>query len=216
MNVTLANEEIELLPEKAFYWKKESLLGFSDVHLGKAESLQSYGIPVPSGSHHEDLKKISNLIEKTNAKKIVILGDFIHQKNSWTAELLNDLKLFFKAHDHVEWILLIGNHERGSISQLQQLPFHIVENDLNIGPFLLTHGHTQDAAAKNFQIQGHVHPVVKLEQGSTRLRLPCFVVCENSLTLPSFGSLTGGYEMKPNPKQKVYAVTSSSVFFVPK
>jgi len=216
MILRCAGEQIQLLPEKAFYWPKEKLLGFSDVHLGKAESLQQYGIPLPSGSHSEDLNRMTKLIEKTAAEKIIILGDLIHQKNSWTEKIQNDLKKFLQQHDTVQWTLLIGNHERGSLQFLQNLPLNLIKNEFVSPPFLFLHGHVTSEATKatSFTIQGHIHPVIRMEFGSTRLRLPCFVLTENSLTLPAFGNLTGGYLIHPTPKQKIFAIADQDIFQV--
>lgn len=215
MIVRLAGEEIHLLPQKAFYWPAKKLLGFSDVHLGKAESLQAHGIPIPSGNHVDELSKIFKLIEETSAEKVIILGDLIHHRTSWTEKLTCDLMAFFASNSQIEWTLLIGNHERGSLDHFKKFPLHLVENHLLLPPFLMTHGHSEQKKNNGeFEIQGHAHPVIKLEQGSTRLRLPCFVVSEHCMTLPSFGDLTGGYEVRPKSKQKIYAVTEKSVFQV--
>src|SRR5437868_3493280 len=141
MKLQLANEDIELLPEKAFFWQQNHLLGLSDVHLGKAESYQTAGIPLPSGTHREDLLKISNLIHRYQIQKVVILGDWIHNRFSLSDIIMQDFHDFFAAHNHIQWTLLLGNHEKGSHEILRRLPFHLVEDEIQIGPFLLTHGH---------------------------------------------------------------------------
>lgn len=82
MKLDLNNEAVELLPEKAFYWAQENILAFADVHIGKAESLQKLGIPMPTGPHLEDLARIDRMIKKTRAKRIFMLGDFIHSRTS--------------------------------------------------------------------------------------------------------------------------------------
>ncbi|MBC7419185.1 MAG: ligase-associated DNA damage response endonuclease PdeM [Bdellovibrio sp.] len=215
MKLELSNEEIHLLPEKAFYWPKEKILGLSDVHIGKAESLQSFGIPIPSGPHLEDLANLEKLIEKTQAKSVFVLGDWIHQKNSWSPNILKDLDTFFNKHKNLNWTLLIGNHERGSIEYLKKYPFKIIEDAYAKPPFLFTHGHLQARAENLFQIQGHIHPVIRIKEGSTRLRLPCFVLDQNSLTLPSFGSLTGGYEVSHQKNRRFFATAEKTVFEVP-
>lgn len=216
MKLEIIKEEIHLLPEKAFFWPKEEMIGLSDVHLGKAESLQDYGIPVPSGSHLEDLTTIGKLIERTKANKVFILGDLIHQKNSWTTNIVSDLTSFFKNYKKINWTLLIGNHEKGSIEYLKQFPIQLIENDFEYFPFLLTHGHNNSEKKKHlFRIQGHVHPVIQIRDGSTKLRLPCFVLEKNSLTLPSFGTLTGGFEVAKTKGRRMFATTNESVLEIP-
>ncbi len=65
MKLNIAHEEFELLWQKAFFWPKESVLGLSDIHIGKAESFQKMGVPLPSGSHINDLVRISELVSQT-------------------------------------------------------------------------------------------------------------------------------------------------------
>lgn len=193
MTIEVCNENLKLLPEKAFYWEKEKLLGFSDVHLGKAESFQKIGIPLPSETRAEDLNRMRKLVEELNPKKVVILGDFIHDKESWTLELIEDLQKFFQEHASIDWHLVLGNHERGSLSFLERLPINLIEKAFEASPFVLTHGHLQKQT-NLFRIEGHLHPVLTLSDGPLRMRFPCFVLDSEHLLLPSFGVLTGGAE----------------------
>ena len=214
MTLNLCNEEVQLLAEKAFYWPREGLLVFSDVHIGKAESLQSQGIPLPSGSHLEDLYKIERLIQKTQPKKVFILGDFIHQKNSWAPHIISDLEIFFNRHQNISWSLAIGNHEKGSLSYLSKLPIELIENGVLIEPFFFSHGHLTTKKEGPFEIRGHLHPAVRVKEGSIQLRLPCFVLERQRLTLPSFGILTGAAEVKKTKQNRLFAVTEETLFEV--
>ncbi|WP_295901970.1 ligase-associated DNA damage response endonuclease PdeM [uncultured Bdellovibrio sp.] len=215
MKITVANEDIELLPEKAFFWQAEHLLGISDVHLGKAESYQAAGVPLPSGNHRVDLERISYLIQKYHIEKVVVLGDWIHNKFSLSEVVVRDFREFFAVHEHVHWTLLLGNHEYGAHEILKGLPFHLVEEEIEMGPFLMTHGH-KNPRSHLFQIQGHTHPLVLLHEGPLRLKLPCFVLERKCLTVPAFGSLTGGYTVRPRAGSRIFAVSDSEVFEVQK
>ena len=215
MKITARGEEIHLLPEKAFFWPKEKILGFSDVHLGKAESFQKMGIPLPSGEHLEDLENISNLIESTGATRVFILGDLVHAKSSWTENIERSLDQFFEKHKLIEWNLLLGNHERGSLKKLEGFPIQLMPEHHRIGDIIFSHGHLEmNEGESAFQIAGHVHPVTVLHEGSVRLRLPCSVFEEDYLILPSFGKLTGGYEVRNKKNQRLFAVAGSEVFEV--
>lgn len=211
MKLRLANEDIELLPQKAFYWHSQRLLGLSDVHLGKAESYQHAGVPIPSGDHRDDLARIANLVESLKAQKVVVLGDWIHNRFSLSSPVREDLHVFFKEFSHVHWTLLLGNHERGAYEALQDLPFHMVVEDLRIGPFLFTHGHKY-RNEELFQIQGHTHPLIAVHEGPLRLKLPCFLLEKNCLTIPAFGSLTGGYAVRPGKSDRVFAIANGEIF----
>ncbi len=114
--------------------------------------------------------------------------------------------------DHIRWSLVIGNHELGSRPYLASLPFEIFEESLDVGPLTLAHGHRRNES--RFVIVGHVHPAISLRTGTTRLRLPCFVLDEKRLLLPSFGSLTGGFELDVTSDQRIFAITPQEVFEV--
>lgn len=215
MKIQFGGEELELLPEKAFFWPRKSILGLSDIHLGKAESFQSLGVPLPSTSHHEDLDRWDALMQKHKPKEVYILGDLIHARSSWTKNIVADLSSFLKSYPEVSWNLLLGNHERGSTEFLNQLPLHIYEDEVDVGPFILTHGHHNPRPGQ-LQIQGHIHPVVKLREGPLRLRLPCFILRSDCLVLPSFGTLTGGHELQFHQKDRVFAVSSESLLEIPR
>ena len=214
MILKLKDQDFDLLPERAFYWPQEKILGLSDIHPGKAFTLQQSGIPVPS-SDTEELLKIAQLISDYQPTWVFILGDFIHNKNSWNQQLFNEVSAFFGELKDIEWNLIIRNHERGSIDFLKLLPINIIEGDFKIGSFTLSHGHLKNTSA-TFTIQGHVHPVTTIRDGSTKLRLPYFVVSSDTMTIPSFGDLTGGFEMIPQENEKIFAVTSDSVFEMPR
>ncbi|MBO9666912.1 MAG: ligase-associated DNA damage response endonuclease PdeM [Bdellovibrio sp.] len=213
MNIQVAQQNIELLPEKAFLWQREQLLGLSDMHLGKAESYQSAGVPLPSGGHREDLLRLSDLIHRYQVHKVIILGDWIHNRFSLSEIVVRDFHAFFAAHKGIEWTLLLGNHEKGSHDILRNLPFHLVENEVQVGPFLMTHGH-KSATSQLFQIQGHTHPLVSIHEGPLRLKLPCFVLEKNALTIPAFGTLTGGVVIRKDSRKRIFAVGNNEVFEV--
>lgn len=214
MKIRVKNEDLILLPEKALYWPDRKILVTSDLHLGKAESMQAAGVPVPSGLHLEDLDVLGTILNRYDVDHILILGDFIHNRFSWTVNLHKDIQTFIKNHDHIQWTLIYGNHEKGSVEKIQSLPFHFVEEDLFIEPFLFTHGH-KTKRPETFHISGHIHPQITLKKGPLKLRLPCFHVQGNELTLPAFGSLTGGYSIKAKPTDRVFAVGDREVFEVP-
>jgi DNA ligase-associated metallophosphoesterase len=213
MKIQVANQDIELLPEKALIWHEEHLLALSDVHLGKADSYQAAGVPVPSGSHREDLELISQLIHKYQIKKVVILGDWIHNRHSLSEIVLRDLHEFFTVLKEVHWTLLLGNHEKGVHDLMHDLPFHLVEEEIQMGPFLMTHGH-KNPNSELFQIRGHIHPQVRVSTGPLSLRMPCFVLEKNSLTIPAFGSLTGGFIVKRQASNRIFAIGGKEIFEV--
>ena len=93
----------------------------------------------------------------------------------------------------VHWIQ--GNHDGDHQHSLPD-SWKVLSNALELGPFVLRHQSLEEEDT-DFQICGHVHPCVKIGDGRDKLRLPCFALKSKLLLLPSFGELTGGYELLP-------------------
>ncbi len=199
---TLASNEIKLfdlqlrlLDDRALYLPEAEALLVSDVHLGKAETFQSAGIPIASRMNEENLSRLRSLYNQTQPKDLFILGDLFHSKQSLVSEVLTGWETFLQEIP-ARVTLIVGNHDRRLVSALPPMAMNCQIDAVTVGPFLLSHepeiGHN---AALN--ICGHIHPVVKLRSRTDSLRLPCFFVerDQRRLTLPSFGEFTGGYEV---------------------
>jgi metallophosphoesterase superfamily enzyme len=93
--------------------------------------------------------------------------------------------------------LIVGNHDRAALGPVFNMDYS--PHPIPLGRLLLSHEPVSPDSLPNghLNICGHVHPVVKLQSTIDRLRLPCFYHEHQPqrLTLPSFGSFTGGYEV---------------------
>jgi len=56
----------------------------ADLHLGKAATFRSQGIPVPEGSAQKDLARLALLVAATRARRLIVLGDLFHAKSGCT------------------------------------------------------------------------------------------------------------------------------------
>ena len=56
--ILLFDNRLRLLDDKALYLPDEEALLVSDVHLGKAETFQSFGIPIPNQMNEENLDRL--------------------------------------------------------------------------------------------------------------------------------------------------------------
>ena len=215
MRLNLRGETLELLPEKAFLWVEKAMLVLSDLHLGKADSLQAQGVPIPSLSHDDDFNRLRRLIDLHQPRTVVFLGDLIHDRQSWSQALETRLAQFFQDFSQIDFKLILGNHDRHSRDILRDWPLELIEDDWRVEPFIFAHGHqSQKLKSDDFEISGHVHPVIKISQGPVKLRLPCFVEGPQSLVVPSFGILTGGFEIERKKNEKVYAVADKKIILV--
>ncbi|HEX6635414.1 MAG TPA: DEAD/DEAH box helicase, partial [Usitatibacter sp.] len=74
----IAGERLVLLAERAAWWPAREALFVADFHLGKAASFRAAGIPLPSGTTTENVERLGRAIDRTGARHVVFLGDFLH------------------------------------------------------------------------------------------------------------------------------------------
>ena len=178
---------LELLPQRAVWDPQQNLLLLADVHLGKAETFQAAGIPLPSDGDTDNLNRLLALAHQLEPKRVIVLGDLIHSRLGVTLELRQALAAMPQLLG-CPLQLVGGNHDAGS--WLEGLP---AEPAQAIGPLWLSH--EPQPAPDLLNLCGHLHPVALLGHGADRLRLPCFALDPRShqLQLPAYGDLTGGH-----------------------
>jgi DNA ligase-associated metallophosphoesterase len=181
------DHRLELLAERAVWDPQQRTLLVADLHLGKAESFQAHGIPLPSDGDACTLNRLLALAHRHRPTELIVLGDLLHGRHGLTAELRDKLRALPELLG-CRLRLVGGNHERGC--WLEGLA---AEPGLALGPLWLSHEPERRPGLLN--LCGHVHPVAVVGGGADRLRLPCFaLVAEGErLLLPAFGTLTGGH-----------------------
>lgn len=212
----LSGLELHLLPEKAIYLPAWRSLLVADVHLGKSETFQAFGIPVPSGANQTTLQRLQKLCAGLDLQTIYVLGDLFHSAAALTPEILDGWQSFLEAVNAEIW-LLIGNHDRRLTDSLRSLPMRCSAQPIEVGNLWLSH-EPSVSARSHLNICGHVHPCIRLQTRLDRLRLPCFYFnpTNEQLILPSFGEFTGGYEVSLQGNAVAYAIAEDEIFPVEK
>ncbi|WP_272062321.1 ligase-associated DNA damage response endonuclease PdeM [Oscillatoria sp. CS-180] len=208
--LVIHDQSLELLPEKAAHLPDQKALLISDVHLGKSETFQRFGIPISSQVNQATLNRLRQACDRTGAQQLFILGDLFHAKVGMVDEVI-DSWLKFLAETQLEAHLILGNHDRGLLDFLSQLSVTCYTTPIDFGPWVLSHEPLPMSSGVN--ICGHIHPCVRIGRGSDRLRLPCFYWEKqlNRLTLPSFGEFTGGYDVAIGHHATAYVVAEDVV-----
>jgi uncharacterized protein len=217
-SIQLQGETLHLLPDKAIYLEQANSLLLCDVHLGKADTFQSFGIPIPLGVNDSILMRLKALCtacggaqgKRYSPEFLFILGDLFHSKFAMNEELLTAWQRFLESTD-TEVHLLLGNHDRHLLRSLSHLPMQITTDNIHLGGFLLSHEPSPSPGRVN--ICGHVHPCFCMGSKLDRLRLPCFYFdrAEQVLMLPSFGEFTGGYEVPMGQGATAYVIAEDAV-----
>ena len=209
--IRLCGHRLQLLDDKALYLPAVEALLVSDVHLGKAETFQSLGIPISNQMNEENLERLRSLCQQLTPKKLLVLGDLFHSEKSLVPEVLVAWDRFLKEIT-AETTLIVGYHDRRLVAALPPLSLTCHTEAVELGPFLLSHEpEIQHGSVLN--VCGHIHPVVRLRSPTDSLRLPCFFLerAQKRLTLPSFGEFTGGFEVELVGNTCAYVVCEGEV-----
>lgn len=200
----IKNQKIIFDYRKFLFWEKESTLILSDVHVGKITHFIKNGIPLPENSSFSNLKLLKSIISEYQPQKVFFLGDLFHSNyNSEWDEWLS----FFKK-TRTKFTLIKGNHDQLN-HRIEQLS---ILNELFLPPFHFSH--FPEFIDGMFNIHGHIHPAYKLTgKGKQVLKLPCFHICKNRLTLPSFGAFTGNHFVRlENSNDQIFILSKKQIF----
>jgi len=211
--LTIANERLLLLPQKAVYWPREDMLIVADIHFGKAASFRALGVPVPAGTTTANLRALDALLEQYGARHVLFLGDFLHARAAHATATLAAMQAWRERHHGVRLTVVRGNHDAHAGDPPAQLGIHMVDEPHAVGPFAFCHH--PDVLVPAFVMAGHVHPVYRLRSGWESLLLPCFLMAQQQLVLPSFGAFTGGHPVMPQAQERVFVTSGEAVLEVP-
>jgi DNA ligase-associated metallophosphoesterase len=212
LTVELGGEQLVLLPQKAAFWPRERMLIIADIHFGKAAAFRSFGIPVPKGTTSENLHALDDLIERTGARHILFLGDFLHARAAHAASTQAAMLAWRQRRSDLVLTLVRGNHDKHAGDPAEQLGIALVDEPHTVGPYSFCHHPDIDAPA--YVLAGHVHPVYVLATRSDALRLPCFIAGPRRMILPSFGAFTGGHALRPEPGERIWVSSGEAVHSV--
>jgi DNA ligase-associated metallophosphoesterase len=209
VEITIAGERLSLLPERALWWARERALLIADAHFGKSATFRAYHIPVPEGSLNADLARLARALARTQALKLIILGDLLHTAKGRDAETVATVARWREQHAAVHITLVRGNHDRHAGDPPPAWGMRTVNAPLPMPPFALDH---QPREAEAYVLAGHLHPLAQLTgPGKQMLRLPCFWFGERAAVLPAFSEFTDGMLIRPAPHDRVFVVTPSRV-----
>jgi DNA ligase-associated metallophosphoesterase len=212
LKVMVAGEELVLLPERAAFWPAKGWLICADLHWGKAETFQHFGLPVPSAVLNRDLERLATCALGLGAGRILVLGDLIHARVGLSDGVRASVAEFFQ-RTKIPMTLVRGNHDRSLRKIPEDWNLEVVEDFLDAGPFRFRH---DDGPRENqYQWLGHVHPLWVMRTGGDRVRLPCFWMQKHAMTLPAFSAFTAGIVVTARPGDRVFGLTEDEVLELP-
>ncbi len=215
MRITLKEEVFELLPERCLFWPSQRLLVIADCHFGKAETFQQHGLWLPTMPLCRQLDQLTTLVDRWSARQILFLGDLVHSLAGVTEDIVRDFAAWLATYTGYVQVV-VGNHD-GALVKRWPVAWNraTVRDRVRIGDFLFQHEPPQERSQdRTFYWAGHVHPMMRLEGGPDRLRLPAFVISEFQGLLPAFSPLAGGYNVLPSDRKRIFVVGEQDVYEV--
>jgi len=209
----LCGEPVRLLAEGALFRVETKTLFLADPHFGKPEAFRALNVPVPAGTTAAALLRLSSALEKSDAERLVILGDFWHAKSSRTPEVEAELLVWRESFPSLQIDVTLGNHDRAAGGPPAGWADAVSRDVLVYPPFVASH--YPDASPLGYTLAGHLHPGFTLSgKGRQRLTLPCFWFAEPFAVLPAFGEFTGLSRIAPNPGDRIYVIAGEEVLSV--
>jgi DNA ligase-associated metallophosphoesterase len=210
LHVEIGGAPLVLLAERAVFLPEQGALLVADVHVGKAASFRGLGVPVPHGTTHGTLERLSGALAATGATRLIVLGDFVHSARSFAPSTRDALSTWRATHATLTITLLRGNHDARAGNPPPNLRIEVIEAPLRCGPYLLTH--EPEPMPEGYVLAGHVHPCVKVgARGFDSLRLPCFHFGARVGVVPAFGEFTGSHALPREPGDRVFAIAEQRV-----
>jgi DNA ligase-associated metallophosphoesterase len=211
LDTVVAGERVTLFAERALYWQSQRTLFVADVHLGKAATFRAHGVPMPRGVTASDLARLSRLVARAGASRVVVLGDFLHARAGRVPALDAAVRAWRSAHAALEIVLVRGNHDARAGDPPAAWEIDCREAPHALPPFLACH---EPASPRSgYALCGHVHPGIRLHgHGEDSARLPCFVLGDRHAILPAFGRFTGLALVSPPRGVRIVAIAGATLF----
>lgn len=188
-----AEQKLVLDASGGLFFLQHNTLVVSDLHFEKGSYLKSFASPISTGDTADTLSRLAKIINIYQPHTLICLGDSFHDLNALSRMeracyrqlegLINGVK---------EWVWILGNHDPALPAELPG----IQTAALDIGNLLLLHQPDDSIAQPMAQIVGHYHPKMTHNVARQSVKGKCFVSNDHLLIMPSFGSYTGGLDIK--------------------
>lgn len=210
IDITIKNQHLSLLPQRAVFWNEQKMLVIADPHFGKTTTFRRNGIAIPGGITADDLKRLDRSLVTVGAKTLLVLGDLMHAAVAADDPIRRQLSRWRRARADIEILLVSGNHDLGAGPPPPEFGIRQVLDRLISAPFCFVH-HPQQVSG-SYVLGGHLHPAARLT-GTARQRewLPCFYFGRAYAVLPAFGGFTGHSTVRPGAGDRVFVIADNRI-----
>ncbi len=197
--IQFGGQQLVLDAEGVLYWPAEKTLIASDLHFEKATFLAQHGALVPPYDTQDTLARLEKLVAHYRPARLILLGDSFHDRNAWArldATLRTSIASLVESVGECIWIE--GNHDVA----LAAHPLGALTGHVHLSGIHFAH---DDSAASRPLIIGHYHPKAHISLGARTASGKCFIHSETLLIMPSFGSYTGGLNVRHTAIRSLFA-----------
>ena len=124
---TLSGVGLKALASGALWWPEQSLMVFSDLHLGKSERIaRRGGSALPPYDTRDTLNRLAADLALCHARTVICLGDSFDDLDAARSLPQEERDWVFRLQAGRRWVWIEGNHDPGPIefggSHLAELP----------------------------------------------------------------------------------------------
>jgi DNA ligase-associated metallophosphoesterase len=207
------SEIVSLLGSRAAYWARTRTLLVADLHLGKAQAMRSLGVPLPATAMlRRQLSLLESLCVKTQATRMLILGDLLHAPSGITEDVVATFGEFSR-RIACRIQVVPGNHDRMLDRLCDPALIDVLPESFREGPFEFTH-EPPTQPSDHFVWCGHLHPAVAIRGITAGMKLPCFRLDASRCILPALSAFTGGATFRRAAGERVFAVADQQIIEV--
>ena len=185
----------------SIFLEKLNTLIFSDLHLGKSLSFADHGNFIPPFDLDETIFNLKNIMEKYKPKRLISLGDSFHENESiqkMKRKYVNTINNLLHKID-ITWIE--GNHDSNLLFK-DKIQGNF-KSSYKLKNFKFVHSKSEIDEVNTFEFSGHYHPKITLKFNGLNYSYKCFILTDSFCILPSFGTYTGGLDVKSDPLKKI-------------
>ena len=180
----------------------DDYLIISDLHLGYEGALNAQGFMIPRLQYKKILKRLKEILSRTDAKKIIVNGDLKHEFGKISKQEFKEIEDFitFLKEEFDEIILIKGNHDNFTRFIAENKGLHVYDN-YSVENFLVLHGDKipENQIKEDNIIIGHEHPSIGLRSGERVEKIKCFLKGnwnnKNMIVMPSFNFISEGSDI---------------------
>lgn len=229
VRVRVGEAHLHLEPSGAAVDPARGRLFVADLHLGKGSTLRSAGLPIPSGTSRETMRRVSVAVEHASVavREVWVLGDLVHTAAGLDAGLVEEVAAWIATLPGGRLHLVRGNHERGAGKLPREWELAEYPDPYRLEAFDAAHvppdpDHPAPGGRRGV-LAGHLHPTVRVGRGtrSRAPKVPAFLGWGGSrgsprvLVLPAQGRLVDGAVLRGRPGLRAWACADGTVLAVP-